>query len=120
MKLPLLGLLSRVSVRTRIIALAAIPVAGFAINGIAYTVGEGEVERAFQTADRAADLADVSREFRTALIEIRVHTRDFASHPGPDVVKAFDATHESSLRLLDTIDAAVDECARPKLAGLKA
>ena len=42
------------------------------------SAGEREVEHAFRTADRAADLAEVSREFQGMLIQTRVRTRDFA------------------------------------------
>ena len=53
MTLSLHRIITRISVRTRIIVLAAIPVVGFLVNGIAYTAGEREVEHAFRTADRA-------------------------------------------------------------------
>ena len=58
-------LITRTSVRARIVVLAAIPVLGFLVNGIAYTAGEQEVAGAFRTADRASDLAEISREFLT-------------------------------------------------------
>ncbi|MEA2929066.1 MAG: methyl-accepting chemotaxis protein, partial [Hyphomicrobiales bacterium] len=51
-------LISRLSVRTRIIALAVLPVVGFLANGIAFTAGERDVGQAFQSAQRAAVLAD--------------------------------------------------------------
>ena len=79
-----------ISVRARIIVLAAIPVVGFMANGIAYTAGEREVEQAFRTADRAADLAEVSREFRGMLIQMRVRTRDFALRSSEELIQAFD------------------------------
>jgi len=61
MKLSLYRVITRISVRTRIILLAAIPVGGFLVNGIAFTAGEREVESAFRTADRASDLAELVR-----------------------------------------------------------
>ena len=76
MSLPFHGFITGISVRARIIVLAAIPVIGFIANGIAYTAGEREVEQAFRTADRAANLAEVSREFRGMLIQMRARTRD--------------------------------------------
>ena len=42
--------IARISVRTRIIVLAALPVAGFLANGIVFTAGERDVESAFRTA----------------------------------------------------------------------
>lgn len=37
------------SVRTRIVVLTLIPVAGFVANGLTFTAGEGDVGRAFGT-----------------------------------------------------------------------
>jgi methyl-accepting chemotaxis protein len=112
-------MISGVSVRARIIVLAVIPVVGFLINGIAFTVGEFEVEQAFQTAERASDLADVSHEFRGALIAMRTHTRDFAARPSQESIASFEAARATALRTLATIEAAVDRPARQNLAPLK-
>ena len=86
MTLSLHRIITRISVRTRIIVLAAIPVVGFLVNGIAFTAGEREVESAFGTADRASDLAEASREFHGALIQMRVRDARFrrAAEPGAD------------------------------------
>ena len=112
-------IISSVSVRTRIILLALIPVVGFLINGIAFTVGEMEVEPAFQTAERASNLADVSHEFRSALIAMRAHTRDFAARPSQKSIDAFEAAHATAVRTCTAIEAAVDRTARQDLAPLK-
>src|SRR3954452_20912156 len=112
-------IMGRVSVRTRIVLLAAIPVIGFLVNGIAYTAGEHEVEHAFRTADRAADLAEVSREFRSTLIQMRVRTRDFAARSSQELITAFEATHASAVRTFSIIAAAVDQPTRQKFAPLK-
>ncbi len=119
MTLSVRRIISRVSVRARIVLLAAIPVAGFLVNGIAYTAGEREVEHAFRTADRAADLAEVSREFRGTLIQMRVRTRDFAARSSQDLIQAFEATHASAVRTFGIIAAAVDQPTRQKFAPLK-
>ena len=112
-------IITRVSVRTRIIVLAGIPVIGFLVNGMAFMVGEREVGNAFKTADRASDLAEVSREFRGSLIQMRVRTRDFAAQSSQDLIGAFQNTHNSAVRMLGTIDATVDEPTRRELAPLK-
>jgi len=112
--------IARISVRTRIIVLAAIPVVGFLVNGIAFTAGEREVENAFRTADRASDLADVSREFRGMLIQMRVRTRDFAMRPTQELIHAFETTHDTAVRTFGVIEAAIDEPTRRKFAPLKA
>src|SRR5690348_1509452 len=108
-----------VSVRTRIVVLALIPVVGFLANGIAYFSGEADVERAFTTANRAYELAEVSREFRTALISLRVRTRDFVGRPSDDLMHSFEVAHETAVRTLGTIENAVDKPTRQKLAPLK-
>ena len=100
MTLSLHRIITRISVRTRIIVLAAIPVIGFLANGIAFTAGEREVESAFRTADRASELAEVSREFRGTLIQMRVRTRDFATRSSQELIHAFETTHDTAVRTL--------------------
>ncbi|MGE5771857.1 MAG: hypothetical protein ACM3Z4_07415 [Hyphomicrobiales bacterium] len=53
--------------RTRIVNLALIPVAGFLANGLTYISGEGDVGRTFETFTRSAALADASRDFKSAV-----------------------------------------------------
>jgi methyl-accepting chemotaxis protein len=112
--------MTRVSVRTRIVALALIPVVGFLVNGIAYITGEAEVAKAFSTANRAYELAEVSREFRTALISLRVRARDFVGRPSDDLMHSFETAHDAAVRTLGIIDGAVDQPTRRKLEPLKA
>ena len=119
MTLSLHRIITRISVRTRIILLAAIPVIGFVVNGIAYGIGEHEVGDAFRTADRASDLADISREFRGSLIAMRVRTRDFAAHPSQDLIHGFETNHDMAVRTLGYLDAAVDAADAAKLALLQ-
>ena len=120
MSLPFHGFITGISVRARIIVLAAIPVIGFLANGIAYTAGEREVEQAFRTADRAADLAEISREFRGMLVQMRVRTRDFASRSSEELIQEFEATYQSALRTFGIIEAAIDGTTRKKFVPLKA
>ena len=120
MTLPFHRFITGISVRARIIVLAAIPVVGFLVNGIAYTAGEREVEHAFRTADRAADLAEVSREFRGMLIQMRVRTRDFALRSSEELIQAFETAYDSALRTFRIIEAAIDAPTRQKFAPLKA
>jgi methyl-accepting chemotaxis protein len=101
-------LISRVSVRTRIVAIAVIPVIGFLANGMAFTSGETEVGRAFESAQRAGQLADASRELKVALTAMRMSTTEFATQPSYDLVRVFGESHDSALRNLDTIEAATD------------
>jgi methyl-accepting chemotaxis protein len=118
MTLSLYRILSGASVRVRIIALGVIPVAGFLINGIAFTVGEYEVEQAHKVTDRASDLADISREFKSSLIQMRVRTRDFAARPSPELIKGFEESHTAATRGLSSLEQTVSAETRQKLAPL--
>src|SRR5438552_5177297 len=125
MPLPFLGsaapsdLTSRVSVRTRIVAIAVIPVIGFLANGIAFTSGEAEVGGAFQSAQQAAALADASREFKVALTSMRMSAKEFAAQPSYDLVAQFGASHDSALRSLDTIESAAEAEQRGDIAIMR-
>ena len=53
-----LRLVSGLTVRTRIVVLAAIPLLGFLANGTAFTTGQAEVEDDFDSVKQAAALRD--------------------------------------------------------------
>ena len=112
-------LISRVSVRTRIVAIAVIPVIGFLANGIAFTSGEAEVGGAFQSAQQAAALADASREFKVALTSMRMSAKEFAAQPSYDLVAQFGASHDGALRSLDTIESAAEAEQRGDIAIMR-
>src|SRR5690349_8985424 len=100
-------LISKVSVRARIVAIAVLPLIGFAANGVAFTSSEAEVDAAFQSVRQAASLADASREFKVALTSMRMSAKDFVAQPSYDLVNRFDAGHDEARRNLDRIAAAV-------------
>lgn len=79
-------MLASFSVRTRIVLLAFIPVAGFVANGFTYTSGEGDVGRTFDTFTRSAALADASRDFKSAVASMRIVVKDFNVKPGDSLV----------------------------------
>ena len=89
MTLSLHRVITRISVRTRIIVLAAIPVLGFLVNGIAFTAGERDVEHAFGT--RRPRLRPGRRQPRVPKRADRrcgVRTRDFVAQPSQDLIHA--------------------------------
>ena len=57
MRFSIIRVFAGMTVRARIIVLAAIPLAGFLANGTAFTTGQAEVEEAFDSVKRAAALA---------------------------------------------------------------
>jgi methyl-accepting chemotaxis protein len=95
-------LLATFSVRTRLIALALLPVVGFLGNGFTYNVGEGEVGQAFQTVKQSAALADASRDFKSAISDMRIAVKDFAIAPRPELAIAFTAAETAASRWLNT------------------
>lgn len=95
-------LLSRFSVRTRIIALALAPLVGFAANAVTYSAGEREVDAAFETVDHAHRLADASRDLRNAIALMRIAVKDFARERDTSL-DAFPQSLDLANRSLDTI-----------------
>ena len=83
-------LASRLSVRTRIALIAFAPVWGFLVIGAAYVSGEREVATAFDSVRRSAALSAASRDFKSALAEMRVNAKDYAGQPRLDYMKAFE------------------------------
>jgi methyl-accepting chemotaxis protein len=101
-------LITKFSVRTRIVLLAVIPVAGFLANGVAFMIGEDEVSAAFESAKRASTVADAGQQFKDALADMRISARDFASKPGEDRIKDFESAYQRALDSLEQIDKSVD------------
>ncbi len=98
-------LVSRVTVRTRIVIIAMIPVIGFLANGAAFMTAHSEIEAAFRSAHESAEVAEASREFKMALTAMRMSAREFAAHPSYDDVTAFAVAHDNAARFLDTMAA---------------
>jgi methyl-accepting chemotaxis protein len=80
---------SKMSVRNRIVVLAAIPVIGLLAIGLAFKTGDMEVGRAFDSVHRDADVADASRDLKTGLLMMRTATTEFVSRPSDSEVKEF-------------------------------
>jgi methyl-accepting chemotaxis protein len=112
-------LISKISVRARIIALAIVPVIGFLANGIAFTSGKTEVDAAFESAQQAAVLADASREFKVTLTTMRMSAKEFATQPSYDLVTLFGDSHDSALHSLDVIEATTDAEQRADIGILR-
>jgi methyl-accepting chemotaxis protein len=74
-------LIAKFSVRARIVAIILIPVVGLLANGIAFMAGERNVDAAFDSVRRATELADASREFKSAIGTIRSAASSFAQRP---------------------------------------
>ena len=95
------------SVRTRIVVLALVPVAGFLANGVTYVSGEGDVGRSFATVTQSHALADSSRDFKSAVASMRIIVKDFSVNPDNNLVVSFEQTHANSVKDVDAIVASI-------------
>ncbi|HEY4404478.1 MAG TPA: hypothetical protein VGN55_07465, partial [Xanthobacteraceae bacterium] len=109
---------SKTSVRSRIVAIAVIPLVGFLTNGITFTAGETDVAGAFRSAEHATELADASEEFKAGLAAMRMGIRDFIADPSQDAISAFEAGSAQVSQSLHTIESSVSVDERPVLFAL--
>ncbi len=95
--------IASISVRTRIIGIALIPLVGFVVNGVSFTAGENDVTNAFHNVESADKLSDASREFRNALVSMQFAAGDFVAAPSAELVKSFDENHAQASSHFDRI-----------------
>ena len=112
-------MLASFSVRTRIVLLALIPVVGFVANGLTFTAGEGDVGRAFATVTHSTALADVSRDFKSAVASMRIIVKDFSVSPDNNLVVSFEQAHATALKALETLAASIDRNHSENIEGLR-
>ena len=112
-------MLASFSVRTRIVVLALIPVAGFVANGLTFTAGEGDVGRAFGTLAHSTALADASRDFKSAVAAMRISVKDFSANPDDGLVVSYEQAHALALKALDTLAASIDRNHTENIVGLR-
>jgi len=112
-------LVGSLSVRTRIVVLASMPVLGFLANGLTYAAGERDVGAAFQTAKSATALADASRDFKAAVASMRIAAKDFTASPKNDLIKVFEVSQIAAVKNLDTIEASVTPRQKDNIAKLR-
>jgi methyl-accepting chemotaxis protein len=101
--------IASVSVRTRIIGLALVPVVGFLANGVAFTAGQNGVADAFANVGTAAALADASREFKLTLASMQIAAKDYVAQPSDERAKAFEAAQTLTTSNFDRIAAAAND-----------
>jgi len=96
-------LISRLSVRFRIIAITVIPVIGFLAIGLAFATGESDVDDAFNRVKRATTIADESHEFKGALAAMQMAAKDFVSNPSDNLIASFISGQRTASINLDAI-----------------
>jgi len=111
-------LISNISVRTRIVAIAIIPVIGLMANGLAFTFGEAEVEGAFRSVAQANSLSDTSRDFKGALDAMRVSAAEFAGRPSRELIKSFMDAHALALNSLGMVEGSISVSKSNELSSL--
>ena len=99
-------MMPRLSVRSRVIALVAIPLVAFLAIGISLRIGDNEVGRAFDSVRRDTAAADASRDLKTGLLMMRAATARFVSHPSNQEIRDFAEGQDVALRAIDKIAAA--------------
>jgi methyl-accepting chemotaxis protein len=106
--MPRSRLASLFSVRARVAALALIPVVGFLANAASHVANEAQVESAFATVKASASLAEASREFKSALVTMRVTAANFAENPSQQLATEFRAAQQAAMDSLAQIGAMVE------------
>jgi methyl-accepting chemotaxis protein len=89
-------LMSRLSVRARVVAIILIPVAGFLANGASFLGGERKVDAAFDSVRQAGSLADASRDFKSAVATIQTAARSFAEHPRSSYLQVLSESQQTA------------------------
>ncbi|MGA8999410.1 MAG: hypothetical protein WB463_16175, partial [Pseudolabrys sp.] len=112
--------LTSVSVRTRIVVLALVPVVGFLANGMTYVSGKRDVDGAFRSVGKSHALADASRDFKIAVDGMRIAVKDFTASPHGALVDIFEQSQNQANRSLDIIEASVSNMSGDDIKALRA
>lgn len=97
------AMLAHVSVRSRVVLLALIPVVGFAASGISYLSGERNETAAMQTMQQSIAVSDATREFKRGINGMRIVVRDFNAAPSDKLVEVFNEMFVLASQNLDAI-----------------
>ncbi|MGB7078425.1 MAG: HAMP domain-containing methyl-accepting chemotaxis protein [Xanthobacteraceae bacterium] len=112
-------IISRLSVRGRIIVLGVIPVIGFLAIGVAYLTGDAEVGSAFDAVRRNTEVSDASRDLKTGLLMMRAATTDFVAHPSDAESKSFYDGQAMAMQCLDRIQASLNASEQDSVIPLR-
>ena len=117
MRLPRFG--AALSVRTRLIVLAFVPVVGFAAISLSYVSSEQAVDAAFASVQQSTRLADASRVFKESLTTMQARAKDFVAQPQPTLVTRFTDAHDAAIGALGTITELSSESEKQTLTALQ-
>lgn len=111
-------LVRALSVRSRILLIALIPVLGLAANGISFMAGEREVADAFDRYRQAHATAAASHSLKEAISKMRIAARDFAANPSDDTLKDFETASLQARDSLAFIGKSLDDRERMRIAWI--
>ncbi len=111
-------LIRALSVRSRILLIALIPVLGLAATGAAFMAGEREVADAFERYRRADATAAASHRLKEAISQMRIAARDFATDPSDDTIKDFETASLQARNNLAFIERSLDQTERMRIAWI--
>jgi methyl-accepting chemotaxis protein len=111
-------LIRALSVRSRILLIALIPVLGLAATGAAFMAGEREVADAFERYRRADATAAASHRLKEAISQMRIAARDFAADPSDDTIKDFETASLRARNNLAFIERSLDQTERMRIAWI--
>ena len=111
--------LPALSVRARIFILAIIPLGGLMIIGVFFANGERQVSAAFDTVQTSGDLANASREFKSALASMRVAVKDYVEGKDPSLKQGFYDQLAGAIENLTTIAKYADKREEKTVANLR-
>jgi diguanylate cyclase (GGDEF)-like protein len=107
------------SVGLRVLAIALIPLGGFAANLYNYVLSEQQVAIAVADFERSAALSHASHDLSESLIVMRSVARDFSAAPSQTLASDYLAAHAAALRSIEKIEAAGDPEDRRDIAQLR-
>ncbi len=111
-------LVRALSVRTRILLIALIPVLGLAATGAAFMAGQREVTDAFERYRHADATAAASHSLKEAISKMRIAARDFATDPSDDTIKDFETASLQARDNLAFIERSLEEAERLRIAWI--
>jgi methyl-accepting chemotaxis protein len=109
--------LPALSVRARIFTLAIIPLIGLVIIGAIFANGERNVAAAFNTVKDSSVLANASREFKSALSELRTAVKEYVVATDTGLEKTFRDNYKTALANLAIIESHLENRDFAKMRG---
>jgi methyl-accepting chemotaxis protein len=99
----IMSLVSALSVRVKIILLAAIPLIGFLAVGAVFTDGGRTIDTAMAASQESTQIADASRELKVSLGHVMLAATTYSVRPSDKGVQDFTAARQTAAGIAATI-----------------